>query len=166
MANSNFYEGYETTPYNIISETSTIRQQDSSINNVYAQDVRLTLNNWPLCAYDSNCINNDPTIVNDPTIPQDNFENCNLQTRTYGVTFETIRQNLASYNYSTDLTDIKHLFRTYYLEDSKTILQEVDMRTPGIVITKLSGDTGYASTLVKTTTYNNNREFSTTYSAE
>lgn len=170
MANSNFYEGYDGDAYTLDSGTTTTTLDSESstvIEDTYEQEVRLTLNNWPLCAEDPECNNAEETPTElDPTLPQDGLGDCDITTRTYGVTFESIRQNIASYNYHTDLNDIKHLIRTYYLDGDKTITQEVDMRTPGVVYTKLSGDTGFEQTLVKTTIYTNNRIFDTVYGVE
>lgn len=171
MANASFYEGYDDVAYDL----DTVNTEDPTIastttdesDDIYDEAIRMSLNNWPLCAEDPECINaDDPTVIIDPTIPQDDIGCCDLTTRTYGVTFESIRQNIASYNYNTDLNDIKHLIRTYYLEDNKTITQEVDMRTPGIIYTKLSGDTGFGDVLVKTTQYTDNRMFNTVYGVE
>jgi len=166
MANANYYSGYVDTPYVINTVTTTV--DNTTATPGYEQAVRLATNNWPLCQQDPNCSGNTGTtqVTVDPTLPQTTPSGTDLTARTYGVTFESIRQNIASYNYHTDLNDIKHLIRTYYLENNKTITEDVDMRTTGYVYTRLTGDTGYPNTLIKTTQYTGNRIFNTTYGIE
>ena len=157
-------DGNYVNPYELdVSETTS--EEKTVVGGAFDKKVRLSLNNWPLCVYDPNC--EDLPDTNTGTTPEQGGDTIgDLDDRTYGVTFETIRQNIASFNFDTDLSDKKHLIRTYYIGDGKTITQEVDMRTLGVIYTKLSGDTGYDGTLVKTTHYTNSRQFSTTYSTE
>jgi len=158
--------GDYSNPYNIVATEDTTVAPESMTNQYYDFKEMLTLNNYPLCAYDPNCNTGlTPPVVVDPSLPLPG-KDCGLLSRTYGVTFETIRQNIASYDYSTNLNNIKHLIRTYHLEDGKSITQEVDMRTFGVVVTKLSGDTGYPDVLTKTTIFTPLREFETTYGVE
>jgi len=82
-------------------------------------------------------------------------------------TFEYIYKNIASYPYNTTITDDnRYLVREYTLDVDKSITVTVDMRTSGIVITKISGDTGYDKTLVKTTLFNGHTQISTSYTTE
>jgi len=135
------------------------------IEAAYRGSERLRKNNWPLAKQHTNS-NSGGVPPPDTTLPQVGIPADNIVHRSYSVTFESIRQNLGSYNYDLTYDTPEHIVRTYQLGDGKSIVQDIDMRVQGTIVTKLSGDTGYSSTLVKRVTYTSDSNHTVVYSLE
>jgi hypothetical protein len=113
----------------------------------YKKSKLLTKLNYTICKLKGNC---EETSAIDPSTGPVNTTN-DLVTRTSGVTFETIYKNLASYPCDIDSSEKNYLKKTYYLENNKKIIVDVDGKTPNQVIVTITGDTGYTKPLIRTT---------------
>lgn len=113
----------------------------------YKKSKLLTKLNYPICKLTGTCEETSP--IDPSTGPVDTTND--LITRTLGITFETIYKNLASYPYNIDGSEKNYLKKTYYLENNKKIIVEVDGKTPNQVIITITGDTGYTNPLIRTT---------------
>lgn len=121
-------------------------------------------NNYTLCMLNNTCVD-DTNLPIDPTIgPTDGITD--LNTRTVGITFETIYKNIASYPNSIDMTNKKYIIKVFYLGDNKQINVTVDMLIEGKIITTISGDTGYEKNLIKTILITDNIKIDTVYTYE
>jgi hypothetical protein len=118
----------------------------------YNKTITMGTGNNPLCVLASICTvdsgNYDGTYENDPTVGPSDGET-NLLTRIISETFESIYKNLASLPSTDDWKTDDLIKKTFFLGDGKEIHVETDMRTQDIIITKLTGDTGYDTTLYK-----------------
>jgi len=149
-----YTDDYLLTDTTTLSATATTDEAVTAFN----EKVKLTLSNYPLAVV------NDvvpATVVTEVVVT--NSDNT-LLTRSLTVTFETIYKNLASLPSTTDMSNNKYLTQVYTLPDLTTITVVVDMLTPGLIVTTISGNTGYTSKLVKTTTYVKHVTIDVTYS--
>ena len=160
-----FLTGDTTNVYEDSLNTSSVT--DTDLSSTVASDkviyeVTMSTNNYPLCKLTDDC--------QEFTIPEEVdttlIENPTLLSRQFKITFESIYENLASFRSETNTSDRRYLIRKDYLPDDKVITIITDMRTSGSIVTKITGDTGYDFTLVKTTTHVKGVKIDVVYSTE
>lgn len=133
----------------------------STIAQNFNKTVLKSTNNYTLCMLNNTCVEEGDLPV-DPAIgPTDG--NIDLNTRTVGITFETIYKNIASYPNSIDMTNKKYITKVFYLGNDKQINVTVDMLTSNKIVTTISGDTGYDKNLIKTILITDNIKIDTVY---
>jgi len=136
----------------------------STIAQNFNKTILKSTNNYTLCMLNNTCVD-DAGIPVDPTIgPIDGITD--LNTRTVGITFETIYKNIASYPNSIDMTNKKYITKVFYLGNNKQINVTVNMLTEGKIVTTISGDTGYEKNLIKTILITDNIKIDTVYTYE
>lgn len=125
--------------------------------------------NHRICLWNENLNCNEDVTSNDNT-GNDNSttdtgttDTSNTQTTPLKDSYETLYQNITSYDSHTDMTDSRYFIRVYQLPDNKEITVITNMRDFGKIVSSISGDTGYDRVLVKTTRYVKNSHIDTVY---
>ena len=163
MSNSFLTKVYDTG-YTL--NTSTIKQDTLSDSELlYIASEKSINKNYRICRRfnGANCGNNTSTVVvnNNQITPLET--QADILSKSLKLTYETLYQNIASLDNHTNMIDKRYFIKTYYLDASKTITVTNDMRDLGLIISTISGDTGFDKELVKTTRYVKNSHIDVTY---
>ena len=148
--NPSYFNGYKgITPLIITEEDNAPNKDNLDAKAIYDKRMLQATNNKPLCRDNDLCGDENTNDETPEEIVRDNVA-ISINSRSSKVTFETIRKNLASLNYETNYKSSKYITKIYYLSTEKQIILTTDMQTKGLIISKLTGDTGFEKTLVKT----------------
>lgn len=144
---------------NIPSKTNIVVPSNVAVYNKYAKSVS---NNFRICKWLEYIDCEETSVPTGNVVVQVDPAN-HLLNKTLKLTYETLYQNIASLDNHTDMRDPRYFIRTYYLDNSKTITVITNMRDLGVIVSTISGDTGFDKVLVKTTTYVKNSNIDVTY---
>jgi len=166
MAQSFLTDGKNIETVNTISSTSSATDP----YNIFALRLLKSTNNFPLCIATGTCseiaLPETPNVPQPPVDPNEGngVDGFSLRQQLFKVNFNTIYSNTSNLPTHTDTSDKRYLIREVYLPDGKQIDITIDMKTKGLIVTTITGDTGFDRPLIKTTTYEKNKFIKTVYS--
>jgi len=147
-SNTGIGSGYtNTNPYAI---TSTVTTTPAVVNGLatYDNTVLNATNNYPL--------NQKVLTTPTPSTATQSVIDSSVLNTLSGVTYEQMYKNLASYKHTINMTDKKNITITYTTDINTVITVNTDMRTPGVIVSTISGDTPSGMALIKTTSIDAN----------
>lgn len=160
----------------VVDTVKTKEETDTTLESVITQDSLVATNNYPLSEPDEVIVDDTPEDpvedTGDVNTGDTDTDDTDTVTETVddslGIleTFETIYQNLKSLPYDGNVVNSLYVTRTYTKNDGSTIVVERDGSVENLLVIKISGNTGFDNTLVKTIQMQEDIRLAATYGVE